>query len=56
MKSANYCPKPDVPTQERSGIMEAIDRIATLEDDSHPSPTLVEDIAGLLLHHRNCVQ
>jgi SAM-dependent methyltransferase len=41
---------------EHSGIMWAIDRISALHDDRSPSPTLVDDIAGLLLRHRDSVE
>jgi len=56
MQSANYCPKTHVPAVEQSGIVAAIDQIADLHDDTSPSPTLVDDIAGLLLRHRKSVE
>ncbi|HJZ99231.1 MAG TPA: class I SAM-dependent methyltransferase [Candidatus Solibacter sp.] len=56
MKSANDWPKPHLLALEHSGIMAAIDRIATSHDDRTPCPTLVDDIAGLLLRHRGSVR
>src|SRR5262249_28393082 len=55
MQSANYGRK-HVPALESSEIKAAFDRIATLHDETSPSPTLVDDIARLLLRHRGSVQ
>src|SRR5262252_5028192 len=56
MQSANCSPKPDVPSLESSRVMAAVDRIASSHDDARLSPTLVDDIAGLLLRHRDCIE
>jgi SAM-dependent methyltransferase len=52
MHSVNYRPKPSKSALEHSSFKAAIDRIASLHDDSNPSPALVNDVAGLLRQHR----
>jgi extracellular factor (EF) 3-hydroxypalmitic acid methyl ester biosynthesis protein len=52
MQSIDYRLKPNESVLKHSAFMAAIDRIATLHDDTNPSPALVDDVAGLLRQYR----
>ena len=52
MQPVTHHARPGESAASHSAFRTALDRIAALHEDLNPSPALVDDVAGLLLHYR----